>query len=435
MGQQRPSATAAFAAEDVQDARRGEPAGDLTHYANARGLRHMGSLRSGYLLGVAPARAEHAFNTCVGEVVPGRYGYVSHELQLVGFATSRSGRRMQMGGEFHGKRLGDPNPVLNLIPVVGDLGLDQLDDPPFPRGYATVPSTVVAMLVPEVALAPRFAIATASRMPDTFPLLADVGLPGYRLRGDTLDASERERLVGGTVARVLESIAGPYVRLEVVHGQLSLTVNGFLTEPAALERIVAVAGRIADGLATASHEARPASPFAVGLPTPPPVVAPPKRRGLRLGPITISRGGSMAAPEGTDPDGWGAGFARAADEFGLTREDPDALHRAFPRLGVPGRARGVLRGRLPGGLDGRLTVHQHTPGAHDVRTAVLVAAPDEVPATPVGGLDHEATGLRICINDGVVACWSKALRHAEIATADTSQRAARALHDLGITPA
>lgn len=433
MSRDRPHSSAAFAPQDVEDARRGEPAFSLAEYAAPRGLELRGSVRLGHLLAVAPARVEYSFNTCVGAVAPGRYGYVAHELQLVSFRQGENSPTMLMGGEFHGKRMRDPSPLLLMVPVVGALGLDELNTPAFPRGEAAVPTTVVALQVPEAAVLPQLAIGNAERMPGRFPLLVAEGLPGYRFRPAELDPALRAAICSDRVVAALNEIAGPYVRLELVHGQLSLTVNGFLYEDAAIDRVVVAAAAIADGLSGAQRPDLTAAKLRDGLPGAAAETPPPRRRGLKLGPMTISLGGGPRdVPPGTDRDGWGAGLARAAEEFGLSLEDADALHHAFPRIPVPGRVRGVLRGALPGGIDGRVTLHQHTPLSLDTRTAVLFAAPQGAATTPPGGLVHEATNLRVNVIDGVVACWTRELRHAEIGTRDTSERAARAAADLGL---
>jgi hypothetical protein len=112
----------------------------------------------------------------------------------------------------------------------------------------------------------------------------------------------------------------------------------------------------------------------------------------------------------------------AAATFGLTREDPAALHRAFPRLPVPGRARGVLRGALPGGVEGRVTIHQHgSPGSAWIRTALLLPAAPDAPPTPPGGTLHAPTDMYVGVADGLVACWARELANGRMAVTETAQ--------------
>ena len=109
---------------------------------------------------------------------------------------------------------------------------------------------------------------------------------------------------------------------------------------------------------------------------------------------------------------------RDAAAFGLRIEDPAALHRAFPRLPIPGTSRGILAGTLPGtgGTFGRLTwnTQRHPDSSAYLRRGAIVAARPGAPATPVGGearvtLHYYSTGLaqpHVQVREGeeVVVC-------------------------------
>src|SRR3954469_11713104 len=74
---------AAYAPDDVDDARQGHPASDLSGYAQARGLEPLGQALVGHFSGLNPIWPDYVFNVCRGELVPGRYGVVQHELDEV----------------------------------------------------------------------------------------------------------------------------------------------------------------------------------------------------------------------------------------------------------------------------------------------------------------------------------------------------------------
>lgn len=388
----RPHSWAAFTKDAVEDARRCAPAVSLDGYAAAAGLRYEDSVRVPHVLAVVPEFAAHVFNACTGAVAPGRFGAVAHELKLIGFANGRNGARMMMPGTFHGERFRDPGPWYDWLPFVDVFTKDHTAGRPFPAGNVVVPTTSVALQVPEAALLPRFRVGSADRLAGRFDRLGDHGLLGYRLISDHLTEEHRTAVFGGPAGRALGGVHAEFVELAFVHGQLRLTRDGFVDDPAVLDALRATAAAVADGLAD---------------------VATPD------------------LPDTADRDGWGSGLDRAAAEFGLVREDPVALHRTFPRLPIPGRCRGVLRGTLPGGVDGRFAILQHTPLTLEVRSAVLLAGPAALPDSPVGGVRHEPTRMVVEARDGIVGCWSLDVRHADMATRDTTERAVAAAAALG----
>jgi hypothetical protein len=75
----------AFKPEDVEDARRREPATDLRPYAPAHGLEFLDRLNPVGYWGAVPDDSRLQFNVVRG-VLPGRgrHGVMFHKLQLVG---------------------------------------------------------------------------------------------------------------------------------------------------------------------------------------------------------------------------------------------------------------------------------------------------------------------------------------------------------------
>lgn len=432
---QQPHSWASFTPEGVADAQRVQPPTSLEGFAAERDLQFRGSLRWGHLLGVMPAWKGRVFNACTGAIAPHRFGYVAHESLQVGTSTSHNGGAWVsgLGGEFYGERIRDPwVTVAAVVTGISDVFEDQ--DGPFPRATAAVPTTTVAMHVPEAALVPLFRVGSVGRIHGHHQRTDEFGLAGFRVRGD-LTQEQRAAILGGPVGEALAPLAArSYAKLHVVCSQLRLTVDGYLTDPGELDTLIGRAVAIADALADHDSEHWPPAPdFAAPLPeAPAPFRAEPATK-LKLGPIKIGWGNKPPAdaPTTTDPDGWGEGFAQAAKEHGLRYEDPVAFHRSFPRVQAPGTARGVLQGRLPSGIVGRLTVHQHEPTSAQARVAVTFPAPEGTPDTPVGGVVHEPTDMQVAVTDGLVTCWSRTITTRTIATVETSRRALEAARAFG----
>mgnify|MGYP000219826081 FL=1 len=100
---------------------------------------------------------------------------------------------------------------------------------------------------------------------------------------------------------------------------------------------------------------------------------------------------------------------------------------------MPGRARGVLHGTLPGdGLPGRLAFHQQGGITRStIRGAALFEAPPGTPDSPRGGARHERTDMYVEVCDGIVACWSRG-RTGKIDAPDTAARAQATVRELGL---
>ena len=116
----------------------------------------------------------------------------------------------------------------------------------------------------------------------------------------------------------------PYFAVHVLRGTVIVRRNGYLAD---LDELTRDACAIADALAAAAPS--DPRPFADPLPAP-----------------------HSHHPEVTP--GWRDGYAQLAARLRLTQEDADDYQRAFPSLGVPGRAVAVMRGELAPGVHGRL---------------------------------------------------------------------------------
>ncbi len=184
----------------------------------------------------------------------------------------------------------------------------------------------------------------------------------------------------------------PWSFVEVIlsYGTLGVRCNGYLATPDALDGLAGAASSIAVGLSdvfAAYHAPRPVDTvLAPALGTPP-----------------------DWAPWFPQPGPlWANTFQVAAEKYGLTLEEPTDLHRALPKLPMPGVVQGILRGVLPGaGVDGRLVFNAQggaTEGS--MRVSVLVAAPQAARPTPVGGVNVPDAQLCVELVDDVAACWN-----------------------------
>lgn len=415
----RPHSHAALAREDKDDAKRCAPAGDLAAFAHARGLTFSGSVVLGALAGVLPTWPDYVFNCSHGDLGGGRYGLVQHELMEISADENGDGDSgIRMNGSFYNAKRGNaPGWKKRMIPGARFIGMFEPKDEPFAAFASWVPTTTVAVRVPEAALLGTIRLRSADRVhPIGSPKLDEYGLPQFRFirKADELSEETRMAILAGDVGRWLASVAAPYVSLSVHEGQLALTRNGFVMDEAQLDQLVTQAVAIAACLAEVCRPgAPPTAPF-----------------GDPLG--VVEPGGANTAL--IRPDDWDTFLDTAAGELGLVREFPYAYHAAFPRLPVPGRARGVMRGTLPGeGLAGRLAFHQQggiTRGT--VRGAALFAARPGTPDGPLGGVRHERTDMYVEVSEGIVCCWNRVRTPAALEAADLAARAQATVRELGL---
>lgn len=404
---------AAFAPEDVDDARRGEPATDLSGWAADAGWEYLGQRVPSGFVAVVPAWAEHLFS-CARGVLPGDvFATVMHQLYEVGVSTEGP----EMNGAFHDVRSGGTWKWFDTW----DNGPRH---DPFARNAVWVPATRGAARVPQAALLPRLCVRRSDRLPALGSRnLADLGLDGFRLTGETdpvLDEIVASWL-GGEAGAALRALPHPFVEVLVAGGHVALVRNGY-AGPDMADAFVAALAAVARGLRDAC------APLAVPAPVesalPPPGWADP----------------GWTAPGQLDvlSGAWWGAYRELADERGLTLEDPGAFHRAFPAQPVPGRAQGVLRGRVDG-LPGEVRLAWFADGVAPVdgwvRAALLLPAPaGAVPATRRGGTLVEETGMWGEVIGDIAACWTVRRLPGTLDTAGVVPAAVATARALGFAP-
>jgi hypothetical protein len=367
---------AAFARADVADARRGHPASSLEAYAAERGLEWLGRQSAAGFSAAFPGFPEYRYNAARGVLPGGRYGVLFHQLLEVPVTGSPN-----VSGTLYGSTVKYKGrgwwwlPDRTDIPFIGPF-LDSPPEPGEPEAFDTkavwIPTTTIAINVPEAAL-PFFLTRIDRRhhlAPFDFPhqqALAN----GWRLRAH---GPVPEPRLDAVLARHADD---PYFGILALRGTVIVRRNGYLTD---LDDLARDACEIADAFAAASAATRPV-PFTTELPAP-----------------------HSHHPEVTS--GWRDGYARLADRLGLTEEDADAYQRAFPTVGVPGRAVAVMRGELAPGVHGRLvySAERNLRLAERARGAVLLEA--DGPPTPPGGERHPDRHLVYEQRAGVAVLWS-----------------------------
>lgn len=401
---------AAYAVEDTEDARRGEPAVSLAPWASRRGLEDLGSSLPGAFTPVMPRRQAYVFNLSRGPFGSGRYGYLAHELDEVGL--DDRGQPKTPGGYFDVRVSTKLGGIRGMLRFSAHLDEKRPDEPFAARAF-WLPVTTAAVRVPEAALLPVVVIRSADRFPLAGnPKLAEHGLPGFRMRGSGwIDDTLRAAVAGA--ARPLAGLGAAYAGLRLDRGVVSVTQNGFVADDARLDRLASTVAQIADALSAVAAPLVAPQPFAVPLPPPDRSTWPPGYDPLERHEVDV--------------------LARVAAELGMAPEDPVALHRSQPRCPVPGRAIGVVRGVLPGsGTEGRVGFFVqggHTGGSY--RSAVMAPARPGA-ATPLGGTLDEGSDLYVEVADDVVYAWPRARSHGALDAAATVAAAVPTLSRLGL---
>jgi hypothetical protein len=397
----RYAGAAAFSREDVPDAHRRRPEGDLGEYAAARDLEVLGSKSAAGYFAAMPGEDDLQFNVLRGVLPGGEHGIVFHEL----LAWEVMGDSPAGGGWFHGVRYRGGGKVfrkpdrftfLQAIPVVGDL-VQRPPDPDSPEDAFGIPVTTAATLVPEATAAGDWSIDNRPK-----PLLApgrtkleEHGLPGWDLMGaDDLRAGFVERLLAGPALRsvLARERERPFFQVRARRGALVARCNGWLRDAALLDALTGELSAVAAEVRAAGLAVADPRPFVDPLPA---ADWPPD--GVSL---------SARFP----PDPWLGPLHAFAREHRLVIEDRGYYHAAFPTLPVPGRVIAVMRGVLPGtDLVGRLAWHaERAEATHNVgRNAVLLPAAPNAEETPPGGVKAGDGDLRLAVRDGVFAAWTR----------------------------
>lgn len=398
---------AAYAVEDVEDAKRGAPAASLEPWAVARGLVPLGSALPGAFAVLLPRWSDYIANLAWGELGPGRFGYLAHELDEVGLDGKAD---PSMPGGYHSLRVHGKGGLFRSD--VLDLFRKQKPDEPFAAESIWLPSTAVGVRIPEATTLGPATIRTADRFPPLGnPKLDDAGLPGFRIAGD--ERPDDLRLALGAAARPLAAIGAPYVAMRFDRGVVGVRRNGFVTDPGQLDLLVTVALEIAEALVALAAPALTLQPFDVAL-------AP-------ASPGTWPFGIPERQPHELDA------LRRLAGEIAMVPEDPIAFHCAHPVCPVPGRAFGVLHGTLPTSTAvGRLGVFdQGRQASGTYRSAVMVPARPGA-ATPLGGTLHEPSDLYVEVAGGVAYAWPRRRAAGAFEAAATIAKALPTFRETGL---
>lgn len=375
---------AAYKAADVEDARRGRPDVDLSPYAQAHGLEPMANALVGHFGGLNPLWPEYVFNVMRGELVPGRFGTVQHELDEVRLGDD--GDPYQPGSYF-GRR-SNARPGLR-----GLLGIRKA--PPnesFAAQAMWLPVTSVNILVPGTALLPRLVLKDKEHMPLSEKALAPWA-PSFGMAASQWVSQDLRDAVAQAVGPALERLGTAFARLELKNGALGLRVDGFRADDADLDRLVAATAAMAEALVEVARPAWAPAPFDEPLGAFDVDTHPPGYRTFQTD-----------AYQDCHKE-----LQHAATTMGFAIEDPVALHRHLPQLRLPGSSMGVLSGTLPGGVFGRLTwqTQSHPGSTGYLRPAAIAAARADAPLTPIGGTLVKSTDMYVVVADGLACCWTR----------------------------
>ena len=388
----------AFAPEDVDDAKRGEPSFDLTDWATKRRLECVGPTIVEACATVSPPWPDYVFNAARGEIVPNRFGQAAHVLEEI----SATDGQFDGPGQWFGTRLVTRRSLKSFF----GLG-DERPNEPFAANAAWAPTTSVMLRIPEVALLPRTVVRSSGHLPFVGnPELSERGLPGMRFRSSRwISESDIDSLV--SAATPASTITARYLSLVIDHGMLLVQRNGFVRDQA-LDQLVDVAGAIAERL-VGVKELNAA--FSDTLPPP----------NHERWPGHLRPSSELVSA-----------MVRDAGVLDLRQEDAVAFHRAFPRVPFPGVASGVLHGKLKGsGIVGRVAFTvQGGPTRGSYRTAVITTARPGA-STPVGGVLVASTDQYVEVMDGLVCCWPRLRTVSGLAAVATVEAAAVTLRETG----
>jgi hypothetical protein len=378
----------------IEDGFRGRPDVDLSEYAASRGLDFRGQATQLGYLGAFPWAEELMFNVMRGVLPGGERGVLLHEVKLFEEDTP---------GTFYGQTTKTAGfKGWHLIPGAGLFSESW--------NYFRSPHTTAAVRIPEAtgSLHGLFVARRSERYRRGNDYwrrrqLDEFGIEGWAaVVRKRADAELADRVLSGPVRQVLLSGEREYgFTIDFMFGQLVVYQQNFLKEAQELDAFCELVSYLAREIrALCEPTLRPRS-FETELPPPewlPGVESKPDER-------------HILAPHGA----WLERIVQIARERGLAVEDPLSLHRAFPRLPVPGEAFGVLRGdgirllccveRSIVDLSGLEQAVKDPGGPVGADVAVLPArgAPD----TP-DGVDGVLTDwTRHAVRDGLLCAWRR----------------------------
>ena len=375
---------AAFAPEDVEDARRGRPDFELRSYATARGLDFRSTGAPPNFETVIPEWPDYVFNSMLGVLPGGAVGVLEHELMEVEVTTGKAGPRI-------GGKLFDQVYTKKDSFIFQPSFWKRPKDEPFGGNAIWIPTTRLMASVPEAALVPRTMAVQSDRLTAIGRYDLDRhGLDGFGLQyGDEPeDEALLDRLFAGPPGRFLAAAQYAYVDLDLDGAIVAVRCNGFLREEAALDEIATEFSEVVAAVREACAPYFDPRPFEQPLPEPPWV----DREHPPSGELDL-----RSSP-------WWEAWRQTAAQVGMRLEDPKAYHRAYPSNPVPSAAVAVMRGTAPDGRTYRLAFHRAR-GPHDIRAAAVFGEdagwsgpktkPELVPET----------GMWLQGDGTVVACW------------------------------
>jgi hypothetical protein len=385
----RPHSYAAFAREEVADAERGFPIVDLAAYAAARGLRRRNGNVLGAFVGSLPTWPDYVFDVVDGPLPDGRYGLVEHDL----FEIDTDSRGIRASGAFYGvkTRVFDP-----LFPNIAFFA-DEVRSEPFAGNGVWLPSTRVAVRVPECMLMPHLVVGPQDRMSGSLRVDA-AGRIFAVADNPAIDAATGEAMVRA-IGPALKQLSDPFVRLELRLGVLTISVNGYRADMNDLDRLVWAACSASAGL-------------------------------VEIAPRFVQVG---AAPA----DQWSPLVDDAARQLGLTRYAGADFHRALVRSPIPGCAVGALFGQIQGDRAPTWTTW-HTHGGHTaatVRGGAAMQCSSPASMLPLGGHLEEESDMYVEIVDDVAYAWTRSRLAGTLDHANVVTRARHAWTRVGVQPA
>ncbi len=385
----RPHSYAAFAEGDVADAERGFPIVDLAAYAAAHGLRRRNGCVLGAFVGSLPTWPDYVFDVVDGRLPDGRYGLIEHDL----FEIDTDSRGIRASGAFFGVKT---LTFESLLPNVAFFA-DEVRSEPFAGNGVWLPSTRVAVRVPECMLMPHLVVGPHDRVPGSLRIDA-AGRIFAVADNPGIDAATGEAMARA-VGPALKQLHDPFVRLDLRLGVLTISVNGYRADTNDLDRLVWAACSAAEGL-------------------------------VAIAPRFVQVGAPPA-------DRWSGLVDDAARQFGLARYPGADFHRALVRSPIPGCAVGALFGQIQGDRAPTWTTW-HTHGGHTaatVRGAAAMQCSSPASMLPLGGHLDEVSDMYVEIVDDVAYAWTRTRLAGTLDCANVVARARHAWTNVGVRPA